>query len=144
MNWECFTDGACRRSNPGVTACAFALYKDGTLVESQGFFLGKLFSNNYAEYQGLLKALEYLEYKALRNVRIFCDSKLVVEQVCQRWNVNSEELRPIMIKAYALLVRGAHMLNHCKGHSGVEGNELADFLCNAVLDEWENNDASKS
>jgi ribonuclease HI len=64
----------------------------------------------------------------------FCDSKLVVEQVNQKWQVNSDELRPLMSKAYGLLVQGCHVLKHCKGHSGIQGNEKADELCNKELD----------
>ena len=92
-------------------------------------------TNNYAEYQGLLKLLEHLEAKAIRNVIIHCDSKLVVEQVMQRWNVVSPEIRPLMTKAYGLLVRGCHVLKHVHGHSGNKGNEYVDSLCNQVLDD---------
>jgi len=130
-----FCDGACRVSNPGITSCAWLLELPGGSV-SQGYFLGnELHSNNFSEYQGLLHLLEHLEKHNYRNVIIHCDSKLVVEQVNQRWNVISPEIRPLMTKAYGLLVRGCHVLKHVKGHSGNEGNEAVDRLCNKVLDD---------
>lgn len=135
-----YTDGACRVSNPGITSCAWAVYfndeDDVSITDS--YFLGpELHTNNYAEYMGIVKLLEYLEAKAIRNVAIHCDSKLVVEQVNQRWNVTSEELRPLMSKAYGLLVRGTHVLKHVKGHSGNPGNEAVDLLCNQILDKYQ-------
>jgi probable phosphoglycerate mutase len=100
----------------------------------QSTFLGFPYSNNYAEYAGLIALLQYLYEQHYRNVVIYSDSKLVVEQVNQKWEVNSDELRPLMSKAYGLLVQGCHMLKHCKGHAGTKGNEKADRLCNECLD----------
>ena len=131
-----FTDGAVRVSNPGVASCAWVMYNEkGEHLHSESHYLGpELHSNNFAEYQGVIRCLEWLYAHNTRNVIIYCDSKLVVEQVNQRWDVNSDELRPLMSKAYRLLVQGAHMLKHCKGHDGVIGNEKADELCNQELD----------
>ena len=131
-----FTDGAVRVSNPGVASCAWVMYNEkGEHLHSESHYLGpELHSNNFAEYQGVIRCFEWLYTHSTRNVIIYCDSKLVVEQVNQRWDVNSDELRPLMSKAYGLLVQGAHVLKHCKGHDGVIGNEKADELCNQELD----------
>jgi probable phosphoglycerate mutase len=140
MTLNAYTDGAVRKGNPGQASCAWLLELPGGSV-SWGYFLGpELRTNNYAEYQGVLNLLERLEEKEYRNVTIYCDSKLVVEQVNQRWHVNSEELRPLMSKAYGLLVRGGHVIVHVKGHSGNPGNEAVDLLCNKVLDQQEESD----
>jgi ribonuclease HI len=132
---KAYTDGACRKGNPGVCSCAYHIELPGGSVAT-GFFLGpELHTNNYAEYQGLVKLLEHLERNAYEPIAIHCDSKLVVEQVNQRWNVTSNELRPLMSKAYGLLTKGGHTLLHVKGHSGDPGNEAVDLLCNKVLDQ---------
>ena len=144
MTINAYTDGAVRKGNPGQASCAWLLDLPGGSV-FWGYFLGpELRTNNYAEYQGVLKLLEHLDAQGYRNVTIHCDSKLVVEQVNQRWHVNSEELRPLMSKAYGLLVQGAHVLKHCKGHAGNIGNEKADRLCNEELDKRENYESSKN
>jgi ribonuclease HI len=129
-----FTDGAVRVSNPGVASSAWVLYKDGNLVHKQGRVLEGLQTNNVAEYSALLDFLKWAEANAVRNVVIHCDSMLVVEQTNQRWKCDKPELKSMMGLAYGLLVRGSHVLKHCKGHAGVVGNEAADALCNAVLD----------
>ena len=130
-----YTDGACRISNPGLCSCAFVLYANGELAESASAYLGPdLHTNNFAEYSGLLLLLHYLRNNNVRNVKIHCDSKLVVEQVNQRWNVTNPDLKQFAAQAYGMLIHGAHMLVHVDGHSGVDGNELADRLCNEELD----------
>ena len=137
MSLSAFCDGACRISNPGLCACAWVLYDsevpDGGTFDSR--YLGpELHSNNFAEYAGLIMLLEYLYTHSLRNVTIYCDSKLVVEQVSDNWDVNSQDLLPLWRKAYALRVQGGHTLRHVKGHEGNKGNERADELCNLELD----------
>lgn len=132
---EAYCDGACRKGNPGLCACAFAIYESGKPVSSAGFFLGpELHTNNYAEYQSILHLLSALSSKGLTNVIIYTDSKLVVEQVNGNWQCRKADLIPFMNSAYAQLVRGKHQLRHVKGHAGNEGNELVDDLCNQVLD----------
>jgi len=143
---EAYTDGACRVSNPGLCSCAWVLR--GSNVDEHGnttftvdthaaHFLGpELHTNNYAEYMGLISLLEYLHTSNIRNVMIYSDSWIVVAQVNQAC-ATYEKLKPLMTKAYGLLMQGCHVLKQVKGHAGVEGNEEADRLCNSVLDAQE-------
>jgi ribonuclease HI len=64
---------------------------------------------------------------------IYSDSWIVVAQVNQAC-ATYEKLKPLMTKAYGLLMQGCHVLKQVKGHAGVEGNEEADRLCNEILD----------
>lgn len=133
-----YTDGACRGGNPGETSCAFAVFYGGELPVAQGSrYLGpELHTNNFAEYMGLLDLLEWSFLNNVTGLDIHCDSKLVVEQVNGTWEFTeaSKHLLEIRRKAYALLVRGRHVLHHIKGHAGDLGNEYVDKLCNEVLD----------
>ena len=132
---KAYTDGACRVSNPGECSCAFAVYDGDTLVSLFSTYLGpELHTNNYAEYMGLLHLLRWASAKKITGLDIFCDSKLVVNQSNDVWNINKEELRPLRDEAYAFLVRDSHNLQHIKGHSGDPGNEYVDTLCNIELD----------
>lgn len=136
-----YCDGACRKGNPGLCACAFAIYESGKPVSSAGFFLGpELHTNNYAEYKSLLYLLSELSIRNLTHVIIYTDSKLVVEQVNGNWQCRKEDLKPFMHNAYAQLLRGHHQLRHVKGHDGNEGNELVDRLCNETLDKAQGKD----
>ena len=129
-----YVDGACRVSNPGMCSCAFVLFDNGVNIAEDVRYLGpELHTNNYAEYQGLILLLEWLYVHNTRNVVIHSDSKLVVNQTLHNWECNGD-LKPLMSKAYGLLVQGCHVLKHIKGHEGNLGNERADELCNAVLD----------
>ncbi len=132
-----YCDGACRGGNPGQCSCAFAVFNStGDLVASGKRYLGpELHTNNYAEYQGLLDLLKWAEKEGRYNLTIYCDSKLIVNQVMDVWDVNSEELRPLWQLAYSLRVRRCHVLEHVKGHSGNPGNEFCDKLCNEALNE---------
>jgi ribonuclease HI len=131
-----FTDGACRVSNPGVTSAAWILYDDTVEIARAGRYLGpELHSNNFAEYSGLVDLLKYLYKNKIKNVTIYCDSKLVVEQVNDRWDVNEQSLISLWRFAYPMLIQGEHNLYHIKGHSGNPGNEAVDRLCNDVLDQ---------
>ena len=73
-----YIDGANRISKPGMAACAWMIDMPGGRV-SKGYFLGpEPHTNNYAEYQGLLRLLRHLYEKQYTDVLIHCDSMLVV------------------------------------------------------------------
>ncbi len=131
---KAYTDGACRGSNPGTCSCAFTVYDDGKLVNSCGFYLGEEHSNNYAEYQGLIRLLEWYAGSTVP-MEIYSDSMLVVLQTQGVWKCEKEDLIPLRDKAQGLMLKGGHKIFHVRGHAGIEGNELADKLCNDVLDE---------
>lgn len=146
---KAYTDGACRLSNPGLCSCAWVIYGLPGGEVSQGYYLGHtLHTNNFAEYIGMVNLLEFLYAHNHKGVVIFCDSKLVVNQVNQSWKINDDNLRTMAAKAYGLLTLGGHTLVHIKGHDGEVGNERADEICNAVLDAnmeaYENYVASKN
>ena len=137
-----YTDGACRISNPGICSCAWLLL-DGLKETSQGYYLGpELHTNNYAEYQGLLRLLRYLYQQNIHNVVIHSDSMLVVQQVNGLWKTeNKPELAVFANEARGLLLQGQHRLLHIFGHGKNlnedynKGNSFVDDLCNEVLDE---------
>ena len=130
-----YTDGACRGGNPGFTSCAWVIYIGEDEVTFGGSYLGpERHTNNFAEYMGLIGLLEHLYTNNIRNVMIYSDSELVVNQTLGKWDINQPDLKVLATKCYGLLVQGCHVLKHIKGHDGNLGNERADALCNAILD----------
>jgi len=106
--------------------------------ESGARYLGpELHTNNYAEYMGLLELLRWAYARSIMGLDIYCDSKLVVNQVMDEWDVNSQDLMPLWREAYSLRIRGQHVLHHIKGHAGNPGNEYVDKMCNEALDKEE-------
>jgi ribonuclease HI len=100
-NINVFTDGG-SRGNPGLSACAFVVKNDaGKILEKRGKKLG-ITTNNVAEYQAIIFALEYvLQEKegSLNNVttiNFFSDSKLVVSQLNGLYKVKDANIRNLI------------------------------------------------
>jgi len=83
---KAFTDGASRK-NPGLAACAFVVFENEKMLCQEGFFLGER-TNNYAEYVGIIKLLEWAGRNSISNLEINSDSELVVKQVKRDYSVN--------------------------------------------------------
>lgn len=128
-----YTDGACRVSNPGLCSCAFVVYQDGVERFRHGRLLGTPFTNNYAEYQGVIMLLEWAAELGYEGVEIWCDSKLVVCQVNCEWQVKPH-MQELCSRAFGLLHKTKSTLKHLRGHQGTIGNEVADQICNEILD----------
>lgn len=133
MKLMAYTDGACRVSNPGLCSCAFVVYEGENERFRHGRFLGTPFTNNYAEYMGVIMLLEWAEEVGLESLEIWCDSKLVVNQVNCEWQVKPH-MQELCSRAFGLLHKTKSSLKHLRGHAGTLGNETADEICNEILD----------
>jgi ribonuclease HI len=129
-----YTDGACRVSNPGLCSCAFVVYEDGVEKFRHGRFLGFPYSNNYAEYHGVIMLLEWADGLGYSDFEIWCDSQLIVKQVNCEWKAK-ENLAALCARAFALLHKTNSTLKWLRGHNGNLGNEIADEICNEILDQ---------
>ncbi len=129
-----FTDGA-SRGNPGHASYGYSIKTEGgKVVHEEGKYLG-IATNNYAEYQAVLNSLSYVKghVTSVSQVKVFADSKLVVEQLSGRYKVKSESL--------LLLVREINQLIAEIGevsftHVYREKNKRADELANIALDKF--------
>jgi ribonuclease HI len=75
-----YTDGG-SRGNPGQAAIAYALYDSvGNVIEKGARCIG-IHTNNEAEYEAVLWAIEKVRERSYGNVKIFTDSEFVVKQV---------------------------------------------------------------
>ena len=86
-----FFDGACD-PNPGRSGYGWVCYKGREEIANQTGYLG-VGTNNTAEYNGLLNALLYCDVHELRNVCIYGDSLVVVNQTNGKWKVKSDNLK---------------------------------------------------
>jgi ribonuclease HI len=94
MNYSVYTDGACR-GNPGPSgAGGLILDPSGAVVAEIRQYLG-IVTNNVAEYQALRLTLERAVELDIKNVNVFMDSKLVVEQLMGRWQIKNQHLKAI-------------------------------------------------
>lgn len=124
------TDGG-SRGNPGPAA-AGVIIEDATgrVVARGRRFLGHM-TNNQAEYRALILGLKAIAGYRPRQVTIYLDSELVVNQMNGRYRVRDELLRPLYeeAKSIAAALPGARF-----AHVPRAQNRLADALANEALD----------
>ena len=127
-----YTDGGAR-GNPGPAAAGYMIYADGNAIEGKKF-LGEKQTNNWAEYEAVVLALEKAMSLGLtsRDVTVRMDSKLVVEQISGNWKIKEPTLKPQAAKAHALL---KDFKSWRFEYVPREQNKEADRLVNEALDE---------
>ncbi|MFV2012329.1 MULTISPECIES: bifunctional RNase H/acid phosphatase [unclassified Micromonospora] len=121
------------RGNPGPAGYgAVVLDADtGTVLAERGEALG-VATNNVAEYQGLIAGLRAAAEIGATSVDVRMDSKLVVEQMCGRWQIKNPGLRPLAAQA-ATLVREFDLVRF--SWIPREQNKRADTLANQAMDQ---------
>ncbi len=131
MSYLVYADGA-SRGNPGPAAYgAVVLNSAGTVIAEMGENLG-IRTNNYAEYQGAIAGLRYVEANFPgAEVELRMDSKLVIEQLSGRWQIKHPELRELAQEAHRVM-RGLQVRLTWVPR---EENSLADAAGNRALDE---------
>ncbi len=128
--YEVFVDGA-SRGNPGLAGAGVVIRDgEGNVVKKLRRYLGVV-TNNVAEYQALVAALEAARELRIARIRIFADSELMVKQLTGVYRVKSPELKPLYEKARALLEGFAGF--EIK-HVYREENSVADSLANEAID----------
>jgi broad specificity phosphatase PhoE/ribonuclease HI len=92
------------RGNPGPAGYGAVVIDaaTGELLAERSGHLG-VATNNVAEYSGLLAGLEAAISLGARAVDVRMDSKLVVEQMCGRWQVKHPSMKPLAAQAAALV-----------------------------------------
>jgi len=99
-----YSDGA-SRGNPGPSAIAFIILdEDDRVLEKDSRLLG-IGTNNQAEYEALISALERASMLGSREVTCYSDSQLVVKQLNGEWRIKKPELRSLWRKVIALKMR---------------------------------------
>ena len=127
-----FTDGG-SRGNPGPAASAFVVFDNSKILAKEGKFLGNT-TNNIAEYNALLLAVEWLDKNKLtENIKFFLDSELIVKQLNKTYKIKNKNLKIIFLRINKLLdegFEGSSFIHVPRGQ-----NKLADELVNKILDE---------
>jgi len=89
-------------------------------------------TNNYAEYTGVILALEKALSLGAREVELVLDSMLIVEQLSGRWKIKHPLIRPLAARAMELL---RQFDRWSLRHERRENNVQADALANLALDD---------
>jgi ribonuclease HI len=125
-----YCDGG-SRGNPGPSGYGVYIQDEGGKALAElGEFLGTR-TNNYAEYSGLLAALNFALEKGQKKLRVVSDSELMVKQIKGQYRVNSPELRPLYDEAKRRIGR----LEQFRIEHVLRGkNQQADRLANLAMD----------
>jgi len=125
-----FSDGGAR-GNPGPSGYGVVIQDEaGRKVAALNEYLGHQ-TNNFAEYQGLIAALEYAVSNGHKALKVISDSELLVRQIKGIYKVKNAALQDLHGRAKELIAQLdwfsiGHVL---RGH-----NAEADSLANAAMD----------
>lgn len=142
-----YTDGGAR-GNPGPAACGVVIKNEnGEIISKTSKYIG-LRTNNQAEYEALILALQKAKgifklqkrdkavpclYRG-KNVECYLDSELVVKHLNHQYKIKDEDLQPLFIKVWNLTLDfdSAKFI-----YIPREKNKLADELVNKELNAQE-------
>jgi len=119
------------RGNPGPAGFGALIQDaDGQVLAELSEFLG-IQTNNFAEYSGLLAAMDYALAQGHRRLRVISDSELMVKQIQGKYQVKSPGLRPLYEQAKKKIAQlEGFEIVHALRHK----NKDADRLANQAMD----------
>ncbi len=125
-----YTDGGAR-GNPGPSGYGVVLKDEsGRKVAALSEYLGHQ-TNNFAEYQGLIAALEHALKHGPKALKVISDSELLVRQIKGIYKVKNPTLQDLHARAKELI---AQLDWFSIGHALREHNQEADRLANEAMD----------
>jgi ribonuclease HI len=124
-----YFDGA-SRGNPGPAAVGWAMVNSDGIVAEGGERIGET-TNNRAEYEALVRALEMARDYGFDRVDVRGDSELIVKQVTGEWSANDPGLQERRVRVHELL---AEFDEWSLEHVPREIIERADEQANEALD----------
>lgn len=135
-NLKIYSDGG-SRGNPGYSASAFVVIREGKVIYKESKFLG-VKTNNEAEYYGVLLALEWLNnnrnlLKEIKKINFYLDSELVVRQILGIYKTKVFNLKDLLEKSKSILKKLKVETNFFSVPR--EKNRIADLLVNIEIDE---------
>jgi ribonuclease HI len=136
-----FSDGGAR-GNPGPAAAAFiVLSENGQVLAANSRYLG-LRTNNQAEYEALIAALQFAARVNAEEVICHLDSELVAKQLTGKYTVKNSELRKLWRKIQELnrCFKNVRFISVPRTNIQIQ---KADALVNAVLDEFSQHSGEK-
>lgn len=125
-----FVDGG-SRGNPGEAGIGVVIKQGKKILNELGEYIGKT-TNNVAEYVALNRGLQEALAWGHKQIEVFSDSELLVNQIKGEYKVREETLRPLHYLAVMLLKK---FEKATITHIPREKNKEADKLVNKVINE---------
>ena len=126
------SDGGAR-GNPGPGAIGVVVRKDGEILMKHGSLIGKFVTNNVAEYEALIKALELASECTKGEITCCLDSELVVKQLLGEYRVKNPHLLELFLKVQRLQENFEKIIyKHVRREDDFQ--QIVDELLNNELD----------
>ncbi|OGJ11925.1 hypothetical protein A3K62_01395 [Candidatus Pacearchaeota archaeon RBG_16_35_8] len=126
------SDGGAR-GNPGPGAIGIIIRREGNILLKHSEFIGKQVTNNVAEYEALIKALELVLRYTKDEVTCVVDSELIYKQLMGKYRVKHPKMLELFLVVQRMQdkfrkVRYMHVSRWDKFQ------QMADELLNQELD----------
>lgn len=119
------------RGNPGPAGAGVVIRSEQSgLIHEAGYWLGTM-TNNAAEYQALIRALQRAQRCGDQPLAVCSDSELLVRQITGQYRVKSPGLAPLYHQVQMLLLKVSCWRFQ---HVPREENSRADALANMAMD----------
>jgi ribonuclease HI len=131
--WSAWCDGA-SRGNPGPASYGLVVTDPaGAFVKEIGHAIG-INTNQVAEYEGLIRALQELSGLGARRATVFTDSEFVTKQYSGVYRAKDARMQVLLARVKALAVSFTDLrITHIR-RSSHPNNVKADKLANQALD----------
>jgi probable phosphoglycerate mutase len=133
MEYTLYFDGKAA-PNPGAGSAAAVLYGNDVILFEIGVYLEKT-TNNQAEYRGLIVGLQECLRRGHRNIKVYGDSKLVIEQSSGIWKVKHLNLIDLHSQVKEL---SKQFQSISFTHVYRDKNKKADELTNIIFESKKN------
>ena len=125
----------CSKGNPGLAGAGAVIYHFDKEYWADTFFVGEMFTNNHAEYAGLILGLQQAKLMGIKHLKVQGDSLLVINQMKGLYKCKSINLLDLYEKAKELethfdKIEYEHVLRN--------KNKRADQLSNIAIDKYLN------
>lgn len=123
----------CSKGNPGLAGAGAVIYQYNKEVCSENWFIGDNYTNNHAEYTGLILGLKKAKELGIKSLRIEGDSLLVINQMTGLYKCKSDNMLSFYrtakeLETYFDKLEYVHILRN--------NNKRADALSNKAVDNY--------
>lgn len=120
-------DGA-SKGNPGICGAGFLIYKDDKAIYKGYAVVSLKNTNNYAEYCAILLGIKKALELDIKSLTVEGDSNLVINQLNQKYEVRSENLKPLYEKIIETLIDLDEIIfEHIYRTKNTEADRLANL-----------------
>jgi ribonuclease HI len=123
------SDGGAR-GNPGPGAIGIIIREDGKILTKYSAKLGNYLTNNIAEYEALIKALELASKITDKEITCILDSELVVNQLLGKYKVRDPKLLPLFLKVQKMQEKFEKII-----YKHVSREDTFQIMCDELLND---------